>query len=617
MAEQYEGRLELTWTNKHRRLLAYEDGSYVWVDPSDYRVAEVRLLDDAGTVGEVAPDAERARDNLLIRGDALSALTSLAELPEFASEYVGKVKLAYLDPPFNTQQSFMQYDDALEHSVWLTMMRDRLVQVQKLLSPDGSVWLHCDESEAARLKVVADEIFFPSCFVGAVVWRSTDNSNNDAKQFSTDHNYILVYSARPEWRTRGLIHSAEQSSHYSNPDDDPRGPWFDGNPLGSPNPRENLKYDLVSPQGHTVKHPPNGWRWKRETLEARMTTGEIRFSDDGRRLIRRTYLADQDRLPPSTLWADNDETGSNRQAKYELKRLFDLPTSQLFDTPKPERLLARIIELASEPGEVVLDCFGGSGTTAGVAHKLGRRWVIVERSRDTVERFLAPRLARVVDGSDKGGISTIETRVAEAELPQDVSVDDALRFAGLLSKFADMNPPAARDDSPEEAERVERIEEYVAELRARARTRKVKQTTWSGGGGYRVLDVAPSMFEDYDGNVVVAEWASNGKLAEATAAQLGFTYEPGSPFVGRKGKSRLAVVDGLVNPDVGRLLVDALEGDELLTLCGTAVDPATAAALRELRRGSVVRKIPASILAEYRRPRWQATTAPTSNETAS
>jgi len=123
-----EGRLELTWTNKHLRLLADEDGRYQWVEPSDYRVAEVRLLHDAGTVGKVAPDSDRARDSLLIRGDALAGLHALAELPEFAEEYVGKVRLAYLDPPFNTQQSFLHYDDALEHSVWLTMMRDRLLQ---------------------------------------------------------------------------------------------------------------------------------------------------------------------------------------------------------------------------------------------------------------------------------------------------------------------------------------------------------------------------------------------------------------------------------------------------------------------------------------------------------
>src|SRR5579859_6605555 len=133
--------------------------------PSDYRIAEVRLLHDAGTVGKVAGDQNRAADNLLIRGDALNALTSLIELPEFAKEYVGKVKLAYLDPPFNTQQSFLQYDDALEHSVWLTMIRDRLLQIRSLLAPNGSVWLHLDDSEVHRARCMMDEVFGPQNFV--------------------------------------------------------------------------------------------------------------------------------------------------------------------------------------------------------------------------------------------------------------------------------------------------------------------------------------------------------------------------------------------------------------------------------------------------------------------
>jgi adenine-specific DNA-methyltransferase len=184
--------LELTWTNKHLRLLAHEDGRYEWVSPSDYRFAEVRLLDDVRTVGEVSSD--RARDNLLIRGDALNGLRSLARLPEFASEYLGKVKLAYLDPPFNTQQSFLQYDDALEHSVWLTMMRDRLAQMRELLAPDGSIWVHCDDSEQAYLKVAMDEIFGRENFVATIVWEKADSPRMDAKRFSSSHDYIIVHA---------------------------------------------------------------------------------------------------------------------------------------------------------------------------------------------------------------------------------------------------------------------------------------------------------------------------------------------------------------------------------------------------------------------------------------
>lgn len=178
--QRYEGRLELTWTNKDQRLLAAEDGSYEWLPPADYRIAEVRLLDHAALVGDTRQERSRARakDNLLIRGDALNALTSLTGLPEFAREYEGRVKLAYLDPPFNTQQAFQHYDDALEHSVWLTMMRDRLVQIKRLLAPDGSVWVHCDDSEGAHMRVLMDEVFGAKCFVATVIWQTRTSREN-------------------------------------------------------------------------------------------------------------------------------------------------------------------------------------------------------------------------------------------------------------------------------------------------------------------------------------------------------------------------------------------------------------------------------------------------------
>jgi len=187
----YEGRLELTWTNKNLRLLAHEDGSYEWLDPSDYRVAEVRLLHDATTVGTVGK--RRAADNLLIRGDALHALTALGKLPEFARDYLGKVKLAYFDPPFNTQQSFLQYDDALEHSVWLTMMRDRLLQVKTLLAPSGSVWMHCDDSEQHRVRLVMDEIFGLDKLVATIVWQKRYSRDN-RPAIGPVHDFIHVYA---------------------------------------------------------------------------------------------------------------------------------------------------------------------------------------------------------------------------------------------------------------------------------------------------------------------------------------------------------------------------------------------------------------------------------------
>jgi len=527
----YEGRLELTWTNKSKRLLAAEDGSYEWVDPSDYRVAEVRLLEDVGSVGDVGQ--ERAADNLLIRGDALSALRSLACLPEFAKHYLGKVKLAYLDPPFNTQQSFLHYDDNLEHSVWLTMMRDRLLQIRDLLAEDGSVWVHCDDDEQHRLRVVMDEVYGPACFVGTIVWRSSDNSNNDAKQFSTDHNYIHVYSRSQGWVSRRMDPRLDQLVHYANPDDDPFGPWFDGNPVNSPNPRANLRYVIVSPTGFEIQPPPNGWRWSRETLERKLDSGEIRFTEDGKGIRRRTYFRDHRGLPPSSLWVDLEDTGHNRQAKSELKRLFPgVPTSELFGTPKPERLLRQILLVATDRGDVVLDPFVGSGTTAAVAHKMGRRWIGIERENATIDTYAAPRLAKLVQGADPGGVTEL--------------------------------------------------------------------TSWAGGGGFRVLEVAPSMFEADGGLVFLADAMTNGRLAEATCAQLGFTFDPDAPFAGRKGRTRLAVIDGVVNEDVVRILVSALGAGERVVICGTGIDPDARSVLRELRPGSNLRKIPAALLAEYR-----------------
>jgi adenine-specific DNA-methyltransferase len=531
---QPEGRLELTWTNKPLRLLAHEDGSYEWVHPSDYRVAEVRLLHDVSAFGDVGK--RRAAENLLIRGDALNALTSLARLPEFGREYLGKVRLAYIDPPFNTQQSFLDYDDALEHSVWLTMMRDRLLQIRSLLAQDGSVWVHCDDSEQHRLRSVMDEVFGANCFVACIIWRSSDNSNNDAKHFSTDHNYLVVYSKEPNWLSNRLEATPDQVKHYSNPDDDPRGPWFDGNPVNSPNPRANLRYTITSPSGFEIPPPPNGWRWSRETLEARMATGEIRFTPNGKGIRRRTYLSDHAGLPASSLWTDLEETGHNRQAKSEIKKLVPgVATAELFKTPKPERLLKRILEVASQSGDIVLDCFLGSGTTAAVAHKLGRRWIGIEYEPPTIEKYVLPRLTKVVKGEDPGGITSL--------------------------------------------------------------------VKWPGGGGFEVLEVSPSMFESDDGLVFLASWMTNGALAEATAAQLGFEYEVDPPFVGRKGRTRLAVVDGVVNESVVRLLAGALPERERVVICGTGIDTEARPILRELKPGSTLRKIPAALLDEYRSSR--------------
>jgi adenine-specific DNA-methyltransferase len=214
-----------------------------------------------------------------------------------------------------------------------------------------------------------------------------------------------------------------------------------------------------------------------------------------------------------------------------MRRLF--PGAPSFDTPKPEKLMSRVLQIATIPGDLVLDCFAGSGTTAAVAHKLGRRWITVERSPETIATYTLPRLTQVVEGNDPGGVT-----------------EDA---------------------------------------------------GWTGGGGFTVLDVAPSMFEAAHGMVFLSDWATSGYLAQTTAAQLGYTFEPDGPFSGRKGRSRLAVVDGVVNETVVRMLVGALGEKEVLEVAATSVDDGAVALARELRRGSRVRKIPQAILRSYQR----------------
>jgi len=519
-------RLTLSWVNKDKALMPDGDGGYEWVERDDPRVTEVRLLHQGDRVGEVADTAD---DNLLIQGDSYDALHALAKTPEYAKRFRGKVKLIYIDPPFNTGQAFQHYDDALEHSVWLGMMRERLLLIRELLAPDGSVWVHLDSSEVAYCRILMDEIFGRGNFAGEVIWRSTDNSNNDAKTFSADHNTILVFGGSSGWLSKSLPPDENKSSHYKNPDNDPRGPWFDGNPLGSPNPRENLRFNLTSPQGHVIKPPPNGWRWSRETLQEKIDSGEIRFTSDGRGIRRRTYLWEQGGLPPSSLWSDIDETASNRRAKTELKRLFPgRPTSSLFKTPKPEKLVRKILQIATDPGDIVLDCFAGSGATAATAHKMRRKWVTVELSAETVDTFTKPRLEKVVYGDDLGGVT--------------------------------------------------------------------KDVNWSSGGGFRVLTVGPSLYERVGTRVLLSDWAKGAEFGQAVAAQLGFRFEPDGPFVGAKGRSRLAVVDGIADDVVVSSIVSYLEDDERVVVVAKGAAPGTEQVLRELSTGSRLLKAPTDLV---------------------
>ncbi len=169
------------------------------------------------------------------------------------------------------------------------MLYPRLRIAKDFLSDDGVIFISIDDNEAANLVKICNEIFGQDCFVCSAIWRSSDNSNNDAKQFSTDHNYTLVYSKRPLWQPE-KIQDESKRKHFKNPDNDPKGPWFDGNPLNSPNYRENLRYTITAPNGNIIEPPKNGWRWSQETLKKKMESGEIYFNTDQTNIKRRTYL---------------------------------------------------------------------------------------------------------------------------------------------------------------------------------------------------------------------------------------------------------------------------------------------------------------------------------------
>ena len=339
-------------------------------------------------------------DNVLVHGDNLLALKALE------SDYTGKVKCVFIDPPYNTGSAFTHYEDGLEHSIWLGLMRDRLEIIRRLIHKNGSMWIAIDDNEGHYLKVLCDEIFGRAGFVGAIVWENFYGRSN-AAALSPAHNYILVYSPQGvEWKyTRNLLPRDEKSaSKYKNPDNDPRGPWRLGPIFAAEERHAGLMYTITTPSGKKVA-PPKGSHWRMiETEFWRLVEDRrISFGDRGdNNPALKLYLREvQDGMVPRTWWP-HTEVGHTQEAKREIQALF--PADDLFDTPKPERLLERVVTIATDPGDIVLDSFAGSGTTGAVAHKMGRRWIMVELG-DHCSTHIVPRLRQVIDGTDQGGIS--------------------------------------------------------------------------------------------------------------------------------------------------------------------------------------------------------------------
>ena len=377
-------KLELTWIGKDKRPKL--EPRILLEDPEKSYHAEQKITD------------HDLFDNKLIFGDNLLALKALEQ------EYTGKVKCVFIDPPYNTGSAFQHYDDGLEHSIWLGLMRDRLEIIRNLLSDDGSIWITIDDNEAHYLKVLCDEIFGRSNFVANAVWQKRTSPDIRAS-IGAGHDHILVYSKSLTIFKKvlnKLPKTEKQKLTYKNLDNDPRGPWVSSD-FTAQGYRPNQMYIVTTPRGKTYD-PPEGRCWKNieSVFLNQVEEGRIWFGKNGNSVPRKkTYLLESEGQVAWSWWP-NSEVGHNQEAKKEVNILFGAQNT--FDTPKPERLIERVLTLATNPGDLVLDSFAGSGTTGAVAHKMGRKWIMVELG-EHCHTHIIPRMQKVIDGEDHGGIS--------------------------------------------------------------------------------------------------------------------------------------------------------------------------------------------------------------------
>jgi adenine-specific DNA-methyltransferase len=532
------------WPGKDKFLLVPKDdtGKPIWVEPDHPAAREVRLTDFEATHGEVDDD-DPYRDNLLFTGDSLDVLRVLRDVPEFARHYRGKVKLVYIDPPFNTGQTFTHYDDWMEHSTWLSFMRDRLLLIKDLLAPGGSAWIHLDNFEVHRMRCLADEVFGAENFINTVVWKRTGAKSAARRGMGTLYDNILVYGRSLETRLNPVL--APYSDDYLKTkynQVDARGTYRLG-PLLAPGVRKGdsgMPWQGVDPtakgQHWSAPQIPDVYGPDAATLTTRQKLDRLLDADyivlprkAGGTPQGKIYLNPNGGVAIGDFWSDIKVI--NSQGKERVG----------YDTQKPEALLQRVIAMASNEGDIVVDCFGGSGTTAATAHKLRRRWISVEVLPATVSGFTAPRLTKVIDGKDAGGIT--------------------------------------------------------------------EAVGWNGGGGFRQVQVAPSMYQTTALGVMLADWATNGRFARAVAGQLGFEWQSKkhAPFCGIRGRMRLAVFDGAVGIEEAREVLAALGERERVTIVAKVVLPGVEEFVAEQSKGSRVKKAPRDLLTgRTRRERRQA-----------
>ncbi len=440
---------------------------------------------------------------MLIHGDNLLALKALEQ------DYAGKVKCIYIDPPYNTGNAFEHYDDGIEHSLWLNLMKPRLEILRTLLADDGSIWISIDDDECHYLKVLCDMVFGRRNFVINVIWEKKSSPQNDAKWISDSHDHILVYAKNKDiWRPNRLPRTEEQNSIYKNSDEFDgvdkhgkiygRGPWFPGD-MTVKTVSEKALYPITTPAGNVV-YPAKGraWVYFEEKFNDLLKDNRITFGKNGsnKPCIKRFLSEIEDKgIVSKSVWHYQD-VGENRNARQETLKFND---KNPFSTPKPER----VIHLASNKGDLVLDSFLGSGTTAAVAHKMGRKYIGIELGEHAITHCY-PRLKQVVDG-EQGGIS--------------------------------------------------------------------KAVNWQGGGGFKFYTLAPSLLKkDKFGQWIMSDEYNADMLAAAMAKQEGFKYNPSETQFWKQGNSSeqdfiFTTTQFLTVQQLEAIAEDMQAGESLLVCC--------------------------------------------------
>ncbi|WP_050739615.1 site-specific DNA-methyltransferase [Acetobacterium bakii] len=412
MSKSINDTIELIWENKEKYFLGISDeGSSKWGKISELSSTQVFLRDKNGNNGSLVEKLP-LNNNILFKGDNLDVLLKLNK------SHQNSVKCIYIDPPFNTGKIFDHYSDALDTSDWLSMMKIRLELMRNLLTEDGSLFVHIDDDEMPYLKVLLDEVFNEGKnviqknrqdrhHIATIIWQKKYSPQNDAKFFSDVHDFVLVFAKNPKkFKLNNLERTEEQLKRYKNPDNDYRGKWTSSD-LTVKTPSEKNIYPIELPSGRIVNPAKSrSWGVTKEKFEELVSDKRIWFGTSGNAMPRmKKFLSEvKAGVTPKTIWLA-EEVGDNSEAKKELKAVLE-SSDIVFTTPKPERLLHRIIALASDENDLILDAFLGSGTTCAVAHKMNRRWIGIENG-EQIDSIVVPRIEKIIQGEDLGGVTDL------------------------------------------------------------------------------------------------------------------------------------------------------------------------------------------------------------------